>query len=451
MLWLGLAVAAGSAPSVVAAVPATPTDEQAAVDRAHREIWRRFISPHGHLFDYTGLAGEVILPTREECLANQPNALGWSTPIEDGAFLGGLYLDALCRRWRVTGDATTAERAKRIAGGLLLLAAVGDTPGFIARGVASDGRSHYPASSSDQTYPWIYGMWRYATSGLPGQAEREQVVAVLTRVVTGLERNNWEMPIDRKGFGHFGHWTVGFAGTKGVLVGAEPNFDAATRLLFVLRAMHHLTGDARWLEAYRSRLYEKPAGSDRTRLEICAYGVDYVAPGEAARFPESPRLWTSASSQAGLRVLWELETEVGVREKFQRGLTANARRAMKFINGYRRYDNANQLVFNIRWHVLNELWKPQSDISEAVTLGRLQKGDGSAWATQSPRLAAESVHMRDPLFAAWVVSLSGNQEIIAESRNEIRGVLTHFDWERLYMGLFFMAECVHWQLRSDGR
>ena len=34
-----------------------------AVEAAHRELWRRFVSPHGTLYDYTALDGQVELPT----------------------------------------------------------------------------------------------------------------------------------------------------------------------------------------------------------------------------------------------------------------------------------------------------------------------------------------------------------------------------------------------------
>jgi len=448
LLRLGAAVLGFAVPAL-AGFAAGPAAERAAVDAAHRELWRRFVNGHGIVHDYTGLGGEVLLPTPEECRAMKPNALGWSTPIEDGAFFNGLYLDGLCRRWRVTGDPADAEKARRIAAGLILLSEVGTTPGFIARGVASDGRSHYPASSSDQTYPWFYGMWRYATSGIPTPEERARFIAALVRVARGLEANNWEMPVDRPDrpdFGHFGHWTVGFAGTKGIYVGAEPNFDAAARFLFVLRALHHVTGDAHWLAEYERRLAETPVGADRSRLEICGQGVDYVPPGENAQFPERPRLWTSASSQAGLRALIELEPEAARRAVFQRGLDANARRAAKFIGGYRRYDNDNSLAFDIRWRALNAIWREQKSIGEAVQLGREQKGDGSIWHRQSPRFWTESVDMRDPLWSAWVVALSGNPEIIGAARADITGALTHYRWERLHTGFFFIAECVYWQL-----
>lgn len=423
-------------------------DEEQAVQQAHREIWRRFINPHGLFYDYTALDGTVLLPTPEECRAAKPNALGWWTPIENGAFFGGLYLDALANRWHATKSRGAAEEARKVAGGLLKLAEAGSTPGFIARGFADDGRSHYPASSSDQTYPWFYGLWRYATSGLADEVERRRVADTIERVALGLEAEGWRMPCDGKGMGHFGHWAGGFAGTRGTLSGAEPQFDAAVRLLFVLRAVHQLTGKARWLELYRAALAETPRGAAKTRLQICAEGVRYVAPGEPPRYPESPPIWTSASSQAGLKALAEMEDERGVRTEFQRGLDANAASAARFIAGFERYDNDNTLAFDANWRSLNDLWKPQAEIGEAVKLATLQY---RAWNRESPRRVAEAREMRDPLFAAWIVVLSGNRQLIAQSREPTRRALTHFRWERLHTCLFFMAECVYWQLRREGQ
>lgn len=415
------------------------------VAAAHTEIWRRFISPDGTFYDYTSLDGKVELPTAAEYAESKPNALGWWTPVENGAFFGGLYLDALCQRWQRLKTDDAAREARTIAQGLLRLAEAGATPGFVARGFADDGRSHWIASSSDQTYPWFYGLWRYAKSGLPDDGERQRVTATLLRVAQGLEANEWKMPSDSEGFGHFGHWTGGFAGTKGTLSGAEPQFDAAARLLFVLRAMHDLTGDPTWLTKYREHLAARPNGATKTRQEICSSGVTYVAPGEPPRYPESPPIWTSASSQAGLSALMEMEPDTAIRADFQRGLDTNAASAARFIAKFRDYDNDNALAFDIRWRSLLSTWKPQANISEAVQLATQQY---RVWNKQSPRRVAEGDAMRDPLFAAWVVTLSGNAALIEKSQAEIVAALDHYRWEKLYTCLFFMAECVHERLAS---
>jgi hypothetical protein len=133
---------------------APPSHGDPSVEAAHRELWRRFVSPHGTLYDYTALDSKVELPTATECSESKPNALGWWTPIENGAFFGGLYLDALCNRWKALQTDEAAREARVIAGGLMKLGEAGATPGFVARGFADDGRTHWLASSSDRKFFW---------------------------------------------------------------------------------------------------------------------------------------------------------------------------------------------------------------------------------------------------------------------------------------------------------
>ena len=145
----GALLNAASAP----AAEATPVDERDSIRTAQEEVWRRFIDArHGTFYDYVTPSGEIRIPTPEECASGKPNALGWSSPIENGAFFGGLYLDALCNRWKQAREELVARRAKTIASGLIQLARIGSTPGFVARGISTDGASHYAASSSDQTF-----------------------------------------------------------------------------------------------------------------------------------------------------------------------------------------------------------------------------------------------------------------------------------------------------------
>ncbi|MFA5204764.1 MAG: hypothetical protein WC708_10220, partial [Lentisphaeria bacterium] len=54
------------------------------------------MSPDHLIHDYVGLNGEVSLPTPDGCRDNQPNALGWWSPIEGGAFFTGCYLFGQC-------------------------------------------------------------------------------------------------------------------------------------------------------------------------------------------------------------------------------------------------------------------------------------------------------------------------------------------------------------------
>ena len=104
----------------------------------------------------------------------------------------GIYLPAVCERARRSGNAADKAEAGRLAQGLLLLAAsVSDVPGFIARGIGTEGRCHYPLGSEDQTLPWFYGLHAYVLSGLPDEEERLQVVSKMREVAEALEKTNY--------------------------------------------------------------------------------------------------------------------------------------------------------------------------------------------------------------------------------------------------------------------
>lgn len=439
------ALAAGLGPFLRSARAATdvPSDRDVAlsIERAHAAMFRRFLDPaFGTTYDYAPPTGGPSLPTPEECRAHKPNALAWWSPIENGGFFGGLYLSALSDRFRLAPTARHARDARRLASGLVRLARLGSTPGFIARGVSTDGAAHFPASSSDQTFPWFYGMTSYLTSGIVKGDERAGLVKLMEEVAYGLEANEWRMPCDRPGFGDFGDWLGAFSASRTTLTGAEPHFDAASRLLFVHLALYQLTGKRRWLDLYRKRRDERPSESARARLEICAQGVDYAPPGTPARYPEHPPLWTSASSQAALRGLLHMDPDAHARPYYRKGLDANATRAARYIDRYRLFDNDNQTTFEYDWRFLNEQWQPQNSIQDAVKLATAQVRE---WHKRSPRKVYECDCVRDPLFAAWIVTLAGNRGSAGPARPQIFKALTHYEWDHMHTSHLFMAECVY--------
>ena len=108
----------------------------------------------------------------------------------------GLYLPAACERARRSGDPADKANARRLAQGLLKCASVSDVPGFIARGMGTDGKCHYPLGSDDQTHPWFYGLHAYCMSGIPSDAERKQIVHKMREVADVLEATGWKCPCD---------------------------------------------------------------------------------------------------------------------------------------------------------------------------------------------------------------------------------------------------------------
>lgn len=400
-----------------------------AVDRAHAELWRRFVDEYGILLDYVTPAGEALRPTPEECRDSKPNGLAWWAPTENGAFFNGLYLAALCDRWRCLGERPEdAARARQIAGGLLLLSRVGDAPGFIARGVAGDGRGHHPAGSDDQTLPWFYGLYRYAGSGIPTSLEKEEIVRQMIAVADALEENEWRMPCDPASFGN-----------RGSFFGKSPV--SVPRLLFVTRVLSELTGDPHWRTTYEKLRDERPAGSGKTRLEICGDGS--IVEEHARPASGYHAFWTKASCQACLRVLRDLSGDPGERRQYEAGLQAFARSAATQIGVFRQFSNDHSTPFNHDWRLLNQWWRPQKTVTDFLEVAGEQS---KHWHGEiSPAKNYEAKYAREPLFAAWIVLLSGDPGLIAAAKDEIRAALLHYDWEKLNFSTFFAAECVYFE------
>jgi hypothetical protein len=205
--------------------------------------------------------------------------------------------------------------------------------------------------------------------------------------------------------------------------------------------MHILTDQEKWMNTYYSKLNEKPTGSSKTRLEILEDGLSVRPPDAYNSF------WTSSMDQAALKELWGLEPIDTIKAKLRNGLDWNAKQSSAHIGQYKVFDNDNGLIFNPDWRVLNQLWKPQKTMTEALELAERQL---EMWDEISPRKGYELFNMMEPLNAAWIVVLSGNPEIIGPVKDEICSALTHYDWSVMSYSTFFMAECVYYEGFEQG-
>ena len=401
-----------------------------AVERAHRELWKRFMAPEGYLLDYQG-----EIPTPEDCREGRPNAIGWWSPIEDAPMLTGLYLPAVCERAKRSGADVDREKARRLAKGLLKCASVSDVPGFIARGVATDGRSHYPLSSEDQTHPWFHGLHAYLKSGIPTPAERSAIITKMRTVGEALAEVGWKVPCD-------GVFRGQFRGEFAAL--GELNFRRTTNYLYLLRLMHEITDDGIWLQRYRQALLERPLNSATTRREICAGGLD---PDRVAYGMEQERwdrwaMWIYVGSQASLAELAEWEEDPQIQADFRKGLTACARSVLSAVKAYRQFDNSDTKPFRQSdWRSLFTTWFPQTTQAEAekVAMSDLAKDGG--------RKGYEEWYVCQPLAAAAIAALAG--DIGDDVRSAIHEALCHYDYSRLKNARFFFAECAYYRLTAE--
>jgi hypothetical protein len=411
-------------PFAALSAPLPATEGAEAVAKAHSELWRRFVDEHDVVLDYTRLDGTFIRPTPEDCRAMKPSALSWGVPTEDGPMFNGLYLDALCSRWKLTKSAEDRQKARRLIGGLLFLASRGSTPGFIARGVATDGKTTYSMGSNDQTSPWLYGMWRYLQDGLAEPEERAKLIAKFVEVVKVLDTNQWRMPCDGPPSPYRGSFD-------------RPSWEGAPRLLFVMKAMHQLTGEARWQERYLAAAREKVGEEQHARIEICRTGMIFDG-------SQGPRYsWTGSAGVVCLRALWEMETDAELRAAYAQGLRSSAELSAKSLPLCANFNVDGQEHFEHDWRLMNEVWKPQHSEEETVEVARAGL---RLQGRLSPRVHQEKNWVREPCFAAWVVTLCPDAAFVAEQRAEILKVIAHYRFDRIYLSQFFPVESAWYRL-----
>lgn len=386
-----------------------------AAEQAHGEIWRRFIDEYGIMIDFADMEGKVSLPTPEECRAGKPNALGWWSPIENGAMFNGLYMDAVVKRWQRTRAEADAAKARRLMEGLLLLNSISEVKGFVGRGVSTDGKSHYPMGSNDQTMPWFLGLWRYWESGLATEEEKARISRHLIETAEEIVRLDWQMPAEPP-FGIRGSFN-GF------------HFEEAARMLFTMKLLHRVSGDDKWRAMYLAELEKRGGEKNQSKRELCAGGMVF--------WYSKHHNWTSCAAVGGLRGLWEMETDSALKADFERGLTASANLAAEWLTLAQQFDNADSSRFEMDWRVMNAEWKPQQDEHEAVALAQAQLKN---FMKLAPRRGKETAFVREPTAAAWIVTLCADAEVLARHAGEIKKVIAHYDYARLYYSQFFWSE-----------
>ncbi len=401
---------------------ATETGVAANVEAAHREIWRRFIDKHHVMLDFAMPDGSVSIPTPEECKLGKPNALGWWSPIENGAMFNGLYMDAAVNRWRVTHKEEDAARSRQLAEGLMLLSSISQVKGFVGRGIATDSVSHYPMGSNDQTLPWFMGLWRYLDAGLASAEERQRITARMVETAEIIVSLKWQMPAEEP-FRIRGSF-------------ADFAFHSAPRVLFVTKALHQLTQDSKWEAMYREALHARASADKPSRLEFCERGMVFEHGGRHS--------WTSSCGVTSIRALWEMEKDETLRAAYARGLEASAVLAMQSLPLAQDFKLDDPRTFDPDWRKLNATWTLQTTEKQAQDVAEVQSRNLNKIA---PRRVMEFNNMREPVFAAWIVTMGTDKAALNQRRADVEKVLGHYRYPELYYSQFFPAECAWWRLR----
>ncbi len=409
---------------LISAVQIISADASQAAESAHRELWRRFIDKYGIMIDFADMDGNVPLPTPEECKTGKPNALGWWAPIENGAMFNGLYMDAAVNRWKRTKSDEDATKARKLMEGLLLLNSISEVKGFVGRGVSTDGKSHYPMGSNDQTMPWFLGLWRYWESELAAPEEKTRIAKHLVETAEEIVRLGWQMPAEEpfKVRGSFN----GF------------HFEEAARMLFTMKMLHRVTGNEKWRSMYLTELEKRGGEKQLSKRELCAGGMVF--------WYSKNHNWTSCAAVGGLRGLWELETDAALKADYAQGLVASAKLAAEWLSLAQQFDNADTSYFEMDWRVMNKDWKPQQNEHEAVALAQAQLKN---FMKLAPRRGKETAFIREPTAAAWIVTLLPDAALLKAHAAEVEKVIAHYDYTKLYYSQFFWVEMAWERLRQQ--
>lgn len=406
-----------------ACIPSSHASAPTAAALAHDEIWRRFIDPYGIMIDFADWEGNVSLPTPEECTAGKPNALGWWSPIENGAMFNGLYMDAAVARWMRTKSAEDASKARQLMEGLLLLNSISEVKGFVGRGVSTDGKSHYPMGSNDQTMPWFLGLWRYWESELATPEEKIRIAKHLIETAEAIVRLDWQMPAEEpfKVRGSF----QGF------------HFEEAARMLFTMKLLHRVSGDEKWHTLYLTELAKRGGEKNLTKQELCAGGMLF--------WYAKNHNWTSCAAVGGLRGLWEMESDATLKSAYAQGLAASAIEASKWLALAEQFDNADTSPFEMDWRTMNAEWKPQQTEHEAVALAQAQLKN---FMKLAPRRGKETAFVREPTAASWIVTLCPDLPLLKVHAPDVKRVIEHYDYTKLYYSQFFWVEMAWERLQA---
>jgi len=390
-----------------------------AVETCHEHIWAHFYHPDTLMFyDYAwGREGWAYLPTANEIARRLPNRAGWGTGMENPALNASQYLPALLlrhtlARHHLLDDAPAASRARQLFAGLRRLLAVAREPGFLPRGLALDGVSHYPNSSIDQYTMLFYALWHYFHSPLCTPADQQAIKTIWHNILTRWERSNWE---DRTEDGQ-----PAWYGDIGAL---QP--DRGCRLLAALHAGAALTGESHWDELYA----QKRAKADGYRLR-------------AALSPSWP-LYVYDQNQVAWRLLAETEPDDALRAHYRQRMAETAAAVRDRLLVYRQFDPAEhaRLLASSQWdwrQAVDPPGQPQTTLEQVRAYNvRLR--------ALAPVISYEHRFVQEPFEAAHVLLLSGDAASLDTLREHLPDLFAVYPYDKLVLSWsVYEVEWVYW-------
>ena len=370
-------------------------------------------------YDYWwGEPGFVHLPAPELICREVPNAAGWGTGMENCALNAAQVLPGALLRHDLAPDDQTEYEARTLFLGLLRLFDVAVDAGFLPRGVGLDGVSHYPNSSADQYTMVLYGLHCYARNSIATAQERQSVRDIWQSVLARWERDGWE---DRREDG-----APAMYGEMNRI-----SADRASRLLAALLGGFAVTGDAHWQKVYRRKLEEQ----DYARLRTGVPRVDGA-------------LYVLDQNQVAWRLLWELEQDRDIRQRYEALLRATADAAVDRLLAYRQFDvgehGRRRAISDWDWR--KACVPPEQGLNHGAQFNaRLRQ--------LAPVSSYEHEFVQSPWEAAHILSLSQDARHHRLLLKHLPSMLSAYPWHNLALSWsIYDVECTYWAAmqRTDG-
>jgi hypothetical protein len=139
-----------------------------------------------------------------------------------------------------------------------------------------------------------------------------------------------------------------------------------------------------------------------------------------------------------------METNPEYLHAYTDGLAASLKLAAEGVKLAFQFDNDATQPCLLNWRTLNLWWQPQHSEAEAVGVA---EREAKELGRLSPRRYPEFTQVREPLFAAWIVTLCPDKTLVEPHRLPILAAIEHFDYTKLYYSQFFPAEAAAYRLQ----
>ena len=386
-------------------------------ERLHEMVWKRFVRmPYGHIMDSADLDGNAVIPTAEECREYIPSILAYTTPIADGAMFGGLYLYALCKKYNDKPDEELKKEIHILINGLFMLCDVSKVDGFIARGVADDGVTHYPCSSNDQTGPWILGLWKAMHSDVTDVAMKEEIKKRLYRTLNGFYKNDWYFRNE---------W-------EGTALGTLKSGDwrDSAKFLFAAAVAKELgiVSDEEF-ESYADGIPEKGFYS---RRELISKGFVHEMLADSVL----KQFWITVCAHLSVCELLNLDTKG--QEQYKQAISLNVYTSKFFVREFDNYVPDTFPPYDHDWRKIVPQLKKGTTYEEILQEGF--RANPLYNKQICPLRSHERKTLGQALFSAWI-AIEGEDRAVAEyALSCLEECIEKTDWNKVGQSLAFAAE-----------